>query len=48
MPDRGTLRFTEIILCIVPVTALMAAMAFLSGVRVSAGDWERYLRYREF
>ena len=48
MTDRGTIRFSEIILCIVPVVALVAVLGLLSIERVSASDWGRYLRYREF
>ena len=35
-------------LAIVPLAALAAGFAVLSSASVSAGDWDRYERYREF
>ncbi|PYJ61290.1 MAG: hypothetical protein DME24_06855, partial [Verrucomicrobia bacterium] len=48
MTDRRTFPLGGIILAIVPLAALAAGFAVLSSASVSAGDWDRYERYREF
>src|SRR5213082_914172 len=48
MTDRRTFPLGAIILAIVPLAALAAGFAVLSTASVSAGDWDRYERYREF
>ena len=48
MTDRRTFPLGGIILAIVPLAALVAGFAVLSSASVSAGDWDRYERYREF
>ena len=48
MTKRRTFPLGAIILAIVPLAALAAGFAALSTASVSAGDWDRYERYREF